>query len=567
MESPRYDALWIRRFFGGLLAIIGALDIIASLIAHHPLRSQVLDSLVPAEVSLGGRTGTVIAGLALLLLAFGVGRGKRVAWQLTMVALVASIVLHLVKDLDFEEAALAAWVAGGLWWMRHHFHAASDPVSVRRGVAVLMAGASLAVLYGVAGIWLLRTELRPGFELPRAFENLALALVQNSNAYDALTDRAAWFLNSLPWIAYGLVLLGLVLVLRPVVAPAAGSAERERLRDVTSRWGHNPVCHLALYGPKSQFWLDGRICVAYTVRGTTALALGDPIAPPEERGRAVGEFMRFCDAQGWTSAFYQVEDPKPFRELGFTMVPVGSDAIVKTRSFNLSGRRRSSVRHAVQHCRRHGVTFRFAPAPAALEEAGQEIARLSASWLRGGKGPQLGFSLGGLDTLHDPDITVGTAFDHDGDLQAFVSWLPVPARKGWTLDLMRRRPDGVSGVMEALIAQSVTEAASRGIEEASLGLAPLAVEAAGPASGHRALRDVYRRLDRFRRSRSLRQFKEKFDPAWEERYLAVSSTTAVPETLLALLRAHLPPLSRLSLRVSSMRTGWTRGARRRWTGS
>jgi len=547
MESPRHDALWIRRFFGGLLAIIGALDIVESVIAHHPQRSQVLDSLVPTEITLGGRTGTVIAGLVLLLLAFGVGRGKRVAWQLTMVALLASIVLHLVKDLDVEEAVLAAWVAGGMWWMRHHFRAASDPASLRRGVGVLVAGALMAIAYGVAGIWLLRTELRPGFELPRALENLALALIHEASAYDALTDRAAWFLSSLAWIAYGLILLGLVLVLRPVVAPEAGAAERERLRYATSRWGHNPVCYLTLYGPKSHFWLDGRICIAYTVRGTTAIALGDPIAPPEERGRAVAEFVRFCDAQGWTCAFYQVEDPRPYRELGLALVPVGSDAIVKTGSFTLNGRRRAQLRYAIHQCERLGITFKFAPAPEALKEAELEIARVSAAWLGGGKGPQLGFSLGGLDTLHDPDITVGMAVDAGGELHAFVSWLPVPARKGWTLDLMRRRPDGVYGVMEALIAQSVKEAAARAIDEVSLGLVPLVVEAGGP------LRDSYRRLDRFQRSRSLRRFKEKFSPVWEERYLAVSSTSAVPETLIALLRAHLPPLSSLSLRLTAMR--------------
>jgi len=560
--ESRSNALWTRRFFGGLLAIIGSLDIVESLIAQHPLRSQVLDSLLPAEVSFGGRTGTVIAGLALLLLALGVGRGKRVAWQLTMVALMASVVLHLVKDLDVEEAVLAAWVAAGLWWMRDHFRAASDPASVRRGAVMLTAGVVLAVGYGVLGVWLLRTELRPGFELPRALDNLARTLVQESSRYDALTDRSAWFLGSLPWIAYGLVLLGLALLLRPVVAPPAGSAERERLREMTSRWGHNPVCYLALYGPTSHFWLDGRICVAYTVRATTALALGDPIAPPEERGRAAREFLRFCDAQGWTCAFYQVEDPRPYREIGFTLVPIGADAIIKTSSFSLGGSRRSSVRHAVRHCEKLGVTYRFVPAPIALEEAAHEISRVSGAWLRGGRGPELGFSLGGLSTLHDPHITVGLAFDAEGDLQAFVSWLPVPARNGWTLDLMRRRPDGVSGVMEALIARSAAEAAGRGIEELSLGLAPLTVGADGE---HRTLRDLYRRLARFRRSRSLRRFKEQFDPVWEDRYLAVSSTASVPQALIALLRAHLPPLSRVSLRLRAMRPGWER--RRRWSGT
>ena len=59
----------------------------------------------------------------------------------------------------------------------------------------------------------------------------------------------------------------------------------------------------------------------------------------------------------------------------------------------------------------------------------------------------------------------------------------------------------------------------------------------------RARRAMYWGLDRFQRSGSLHRFKEKFGPRWEERYLVVPSTAALPEVMVALVRAHLPPLS------------------------
>jgi phosphatidylglycerol lysyltransferase len=115
---------------------------------------------------------------------------------------------------------------------------------------------------------------------------------------------------------------------------------------------------------------------------------------------------------------------------------------------------------------------------------------------------------------------------------------------------MRRRPDGPRGVMETLIFRSIEEAARRGLAEVSLGLAPLALTSnESDRIADRALRLAYERLDRFRRSRSLRQFKSKFSPRWEERYLVVPKAAALPEVLVALLRAHLPPLSPLSLRL------------------
>jgi lysylphosphatidylglycerol synthetase-like protein (DUF2156 family) len=339
-----------------------------------------------------------------------------------------------------------------------------------------------------------------------------------------------------------------------VVAPRADSAERERLRGLIARWGHNPVSHLALYGPSSHFWASDDACVAYSVRGTTAIALGDPIAPPDGRDEAVRAFTRYCDDQGWNCAFYQVADSRLYRAQGFTLINVGSDAIVRTDAFGMQGKRRASIRYAVHHCERLGVGFRFLPAPVALQELQEQILDVSGAWL-GGKGPELGFSLGSLESLRDPDIKVGLAIDGQGLLHGFVSWLPVPARGAWTLDLMRRRPDGAPGVIEALIAHSIREAAARGIGEVSLGLAPVTLPGAAA------------RL--FPRTRSLRQFKAKFDPRWEERFLAASSATAVPEVLFALLLAHLPSASALTLRVRTLlpRGFRPRGRRARLSGA
>jgi lysylphosphatidylglycerol synthetase-like protein (DUF2156 family) len=146
--------------------------------------------------------------------------------------------------------------------------------------------------------------------------------------------------------------------------------------------------------------------------------------------------------------------------------------------------------------------------------------------------------------LSDPDITVGLAFAATGRLEAFVSWLPVPARRGWTLDLMRRRPDSTYGAMETLIVRSIEEAVRLDIDEVSLGVAPRVITLKEASSAtDRALRAMYWGLDRFQRSRTLHRFKAKFSPRWEDRFLAVPGPTTLPEVLIALVRAHLPPLS------------------------
>ena len=68
----------------------------------------------------------------------------------------------------------------------------------------------------------------------------------------------------------------------------------------------------------------------------------------------------------------------------------------------------------------------------------------------------------------------------------------------------------------------------------------------------RSLRAMFWGLDRFERSRSLRQFKAKFNPCWEDRYLAVPGAATLPEVLIALVRAHVPPVTTAAIWLRSL---------------
>lgn len=542
--ESRAERRKVRWFFAGLLIVSAIIDIVGALLIQHQARSQLLGSLIPESVMLGGRTGAVLAGLVLLLLAGGIARGKRVAYGLTLAVLVASILFDLVKDLDFESASLAAWIAFGLWWFRHHFAADSDPSRVRWGLAVLAGGLALAFVYALFGTVVLESQLEPESGVVGTLESVTLALVGNPTSYRALTERASWFLGTLPVVSYGLVLFALVLLLRPVLAPRAAAADRERVHRLLNMWGRNHISHLAVHGASSYHWFAEEGCVAFSFRGRTALALGDPICPPELVKSGLEDFVAYCERQDWIPAFYQVDSEREYRQLAFTLVPLGSEALIPTRTFGLEGKERRDLRHSVKRSEKEGVRFTFMSGPEALASHSQQLHAVSGTWLQSRRGPELTYSLGTLSTMSDPDITVGLAFAAAGRLEAFVSWLPVPARKGWTLDLMRRRPDSIYGAIEALIVKSIEEAARRGIEEVSLGVAPRVIAAGdAPAAVDRALRTRYWGLDRFQRSRTLHRFKAKFCPTWEDRYLAVPGASTLPEVLIALVLAHLPPLS------------------------
>lgn len=543
-SESRAERRRVRLFFAGLLVIGAVIDIVGALIVQHQARSQLLGALVPESITLGGRTGAVLAGLVLLLLAGGIARGKRVALRLALVVLGATILFELVKDLDFEAAALFSWIVFGLWLFRRHFDADSEPSRMRWGLVVLVVAVLASVLYAVTGALLLSGQLERESGWVTTFESLVAGLVGSSTSYRALTERAHWFLDSLPVVSYALVILALTQLLRPVIAPRVATAEREKLEALLRTWGCNYISHLAVHGASSYHWLDSEACVAFTLRGRTALALGDPIGPPPAMVRAVQDFVSYSDKQDWIPAFYQVDDPDLYRDAGMTLVPVGSEALIHPAEFHLTGKSRADLRYAVRRSEREGLTISFATGPQVLAQHADQLRAVSGRWLQSRRSPELGYSLGTLATLSDPDIVVGLAFNAGGVLEAFVSWLPVPARNAWTLDLMRRRPDSTYGVMEALIVRSIEEANRRGIHELSLGMTPRTIAMREVSGGmDRAMRAMYWGLDRFQRSKSLHRFKAKFSPSWEDRYLAVPGPAVLPEVIVALVRAHLPPLS------------------------
>jgi len=125
-----------------------------------------------------------------------------------------------------------------------------------------------------------------------------------------------------------------------------------------------------------------------------------------------------------------------------------------------------------------------------------------------------------------------------------VTWEPIWARRGWALDLVRRRQSSAAGSMELLVIRSVEEARARGDAMLSLSLSALADverdEESGPEEFARARAFLRRHLARFYDFEGLFRWKSKFNPRFEDRYLVYPGPLALPRVAIALVRAQRP---------------------------
>ena len=117
---------------------------------------------------------------------------------------------------------------------------------------------------------------------------------------------------------------------------------------------------------------------------------------------------------------------------------------------------------------------------------------------------------------------------------AFANLLCGAGRDELSIDLMRQRPhDAPSGVMDYLFLELMLWGRAEGYRWFSLGMAPFSgfdVRTLAPL-WNRAGAFLFRQGEHFYNFQGVRQYKEKFDPVWEPRYLASPGGLALPRIL------------------------------------
>ncbi|WP_239642543.1 bifunctional lysylphosphatidylglycerol flippase/synthetase MprF [Microbacterium sp. B19] len=289
----------------------------------------------------------------------------------------------------------------------------------------------------------------------------------------------------------------------------------------------------------------GRGIVAFQRRSRVALVLGDPLGPEETRAETVRAFVERAENAGLAPCFFSAgEATRAVVPEGWRSVVVADDTIVDLPGLQFTGKAWGAVRTSLNRAEREGMTFRLSRLSDETWGVRQQLRAISESWV-GDKGlPEMGFTLGTLHEAADPEVRIALAVSPAGDVDGFLSWLPVYGEgrvRGWTLDLMRRREGGFGPVMEYLIGSSAQQFSNEGAEVMSLSGAPLAHEYPADAG---VLADLQERmasmLEPVYGFASLHRFKQKFHPRYETMYLLYRDEADLTRIGAALTRAFLP---------------------------
>jgi phosphatidylglycerol lysyltransferase len=534
--------IWSVRLVALLTGAMGIINVLSAITPTMQSRLLRLSNISPLGVRHGGRLTATLAGFALILLASNLWRRKRVAWLMTVVILIISAASHLVKGLDIEVAILALGLAAWMIYLRPHFHARSDPPSIRQGIQMVVAAGAFTLAYGVAGFFLLDHQFRVRFGLLDALRQTVIMFTQFYDpGLQPVTGLGRYFADSIYIVGAVTMSYAFLLLVRPVlVRRPALPAERSHAASIVAAYGHSSLARLTLMSDKSYHFSPGGSVIAYVVQGRVALSLGDPIGPSPDLLAALQDFKAYCAQNDWTPAFYQVlpDCLSVYQQSGFDALCVGHEAIVTLETYTLSGRHNKGLRSAVNRIERLGYTVRHYPPPIPHKLL-EELHAISDEWLSDVQGTEKRFSVGWFDMDYIANSQVSVLYTPEEQPVAFANLLPEYQAKEVAVDLMRYRHTGEHGLMEFLFNAMFEWAKEEGYVTFNLGLSALSGIGQDPRDPviERTLHYIYEHVNQFYNFKGLHEFKEKFNPYWSPRYLIYPGLAALPLITIALMRA------------------------------
>jgi len=496
----------------------------------------------PFGVYYWSRHLTLGFGFLLIYLSFNLYHRKRTAWFLTFLVLLGTIFLDLFRFHHPGFILAPAVTLALLIAFRRWFKVKSEISSIRRGFFWALMSLLLALIYGLIGFILMK-QSDFGFKLNffQALERVLRQFFLLGNP-DLIphSKHASWFLSSLNWL--GALSLSYVIysLFRPLTYILKTQPHEKVLaKNISEKYAQEPLDFFKLAPDKSLFFTPKYDSfIAYRTVNHIAFSLGDPLGPKNKIFTVIQLFSDFCENNGWMPAFHQITSKylETYEKLGFKTLKIGEEAKVDLARFSSSTINQKDFRYYQNKFKKDGFEVKKMNPPHSPDLL-KKLEKISREWLTLPGRHEQKFTLGQFDKNYLNQTTLMVLFDQENRPLAFINLIPVFKKEEVGLDLMRHQITIPNGAMDYLLAQTMLICFQEGFKKFDLGLAPLSGTGEKNESPleEKALQQIYNRFNQVFSFKGLRSFKEKFEPIWENRYLAYrGGPSGLAKTALAL---------------------------------
>ncbi len=495
---------------GTLTIVLGAMLVFSGVTPPADTRLDLMAAFIPLPLVEGAHFVGSVIGVFLIVSGRGLVHRLDGAWWLTMVITALSIPLALLKAVAVGEALLFAVLIVGLFASRHLYTRPASLLHDRLSPAWWVCiAAILALALGI--LFFVYKEVPYSHDLWWQFE---------------MSEAAPRSLRAAVGIGLVTAVLATWLLTRPpsgrIGAPTA--EDMARAVAILSNCEHASANLVRMGDKQLMFSEDGEAFLMFAKRGRSWISLSDPVGPEASRRELVWRFIEIAREHGGRAVFYEVpvESLGMYADAGLSAFKLGEEAVVQLSAFDIKGTRRGNLRNAINKAEREGVTFDVLP-PEDVPAIIDELAAVSQNWLDARKAREKTFSMGAFDRDYVASQPVAV-LRKAGRIFAFATLMVSGDNRDAAIDLMRFEPKSQNGTMELLFTRVLLHFKAAGFATFSLGMAPLSGLSESPMAPlwHKLGRAAFEHGNAFYNFHGLRAFKTKFDPVWEQRYMAVA---------------------------------------------
>jgi phosphatidylglycerol lysyltransferase len=524
---------------------LGIVNIVSAVTPPLHRRLHLIREYIPLNAIHASNLMVLFIGMTLLVTTAFLFRGLRNAWIMALILAILSLVGHLTKALDYEEATFAALTIIILLATVGQYRIRSSSKWMQAGLKTSAISFTAVVVFGFLSFYFVdRKHFGVDFSwkesLLHIFKSFLLVEDTTLQPVTRFGHELIWIIRTLGFLTWGFLLFTLI---KPrLIAHTTTDNLRDRAKLLLDQYGNSATDYFKLYKDKLYFFSDIHDSfIAYRIAGGFAIVLEEPVCAEEYKADVVAEFDKYCQKTGLKPAFYRVDENGMIwvNLLRKQKLMIGQEAILDVGSFTLQGKDKKSLRNGLNNLHKNGytTTIHYAPHDSDFISG---LKAVSDQWLESFEKEESIFSQGIFDENELQQQDIITVADINGNIKAFLNIIPDYAEDECTYDLIRRTADAPAAAMDALIVELIAYAKAHNKLYLNLGMVPMTGINEPDNTAEQIIKLAANKIERFQRYKGLREFKEKYATLWENKYLVYDDDLDLLKLPLALKYVMTP---------------------------
>ena len=292
-------------------------------------------------------------------------------------------------------------------------------------------------------------------------------------------------------------------------------------RNILQKYGHSEFDYFKVWNDKSYFFSETRESfLSYRVEWGTAVCLDDSVGPEPEQKDLFSRFTLYCRKKGLRLVVLFPDNLPLYTKIGLHLLKVGEEGVVDLKHFSEVVSRQKYFRHIRRAITNSGYYVeRYKPplSSSIVDEAEQ----ISTEWLKLRGHREFGFAQGTFNRNYLAQTAISVLRDRQGRAVAFINEVPSYRPGEAMFDMTRNIPEVPHGAMDYIFSGLMQALYQEGYKTFAMGVVPFAGVGETPGSGlvDRGLHQLMH-FNWLVHAKGLRLFKIKFEPYWEDRYVA-----------------------------------------------